>query len=414
MKKLMFLVWGITMSISLDAQVVLEGEFAGSSPARQIWDGTFLVFQNTPNTIIYDYTEKEKFEINTNETEYIRFKNGMYFLENDSKKYDLMKVGNKEPLFEESFDQIGFWFGDIILVWREITGLNRGFEATWISDEGKVIAKHRLDSISKAIGIRDYNNYMLNYGVRSVSSSFKTVYSEGYLALKDPESEKWGYYDLALNRKIEHRFFEADPFFEGFAAVQNEQGLWGFIDKEGEIKVPFKFRYKPGPFSDGMALVRNRNNKIGFIDKSGELIIPAIYDEASNFYKGFTLAKSYKLGKEWVLLDKSGVESPSPGKNFYPVKYNAEFPDKAGYFPYLTLKDLIDQGKGVFKYASNSMIFSFEGELIFQKEYGIVKNLVGNEFIMIHINDFSKNYIPMAGLMNLQGEWLIKVKRSEF
>ena len=64
------------------------------------------------------------------------------------------------------------------------------------------------------------------------------------------------------------------PFSEGLAAVQGNNGKWGFIDEQGNEVIQTKFDLV-APFSEGLAAVKigGRLNNT-YIDRSGQLIFP--------------------------------------------------------------------------------------------------------------------------------------------
>ena len=88
-------------------------------------------------------------------------------------------------------------------------------------------------------------------------------------------------------------------FHDGLAAVMREDRngdvKWGFIDKKGNVVIPFVYE-GAGAFSEGLAAVRreDRNGdwKSGFIDKKGNEVIPFVYNEAYVFSEGLALVGS--------------------------------------------------------------------------------------------------------------------------
>ncbi len=117
--------------------------------------------------------------------------------------------------------------------------------------------------------------------------------------------------DFAI-RMVSHKF-QSDDFgivnviSNTYSWVDLERiernGKYGFIDKSGNTKIPFIYRYA-GNFYEGLARVRKRkNSKYGFIDESGNTKISFIYDDAKPFYGG--LARVKKNGK-YGFIDKSG------------------------------------------------------------------------------------------------------------
>ena len=65
-------------------------------------------------------------------------------------------------------------------------------------------------------------------------------------------------------------------FIEGLAKVRQD-GQWGFIDRNGNIVVPFIYDYVTA-FSGGVARVVV-DGKSGLIDRQGNIVLPIIYDE---------------------------------------------------------------------------------------------------------------------------------------
>ena len=53
-------------------------------------------------------------------------------------------------------------------------------------------------------------------------------------------------------------------------------GKWGFIDKNGNDKVAFRYD-KVADFEDGLALVE-LNGKLGFVNRYGREVIDVVYD----------------------------------------------------------------------------------------------------------------------------------------
>lgn len=81
-----------------------------------------------------------------------------------------------------------------------------------------------------------------------------------------------------------------DCFVEGLAAVNQEDGssngIYGFINKQGELVLPMKYSYTRGFNGDGWALVSQGNNQY-FIDKTGKIMLDVSqYDDVWAFRKG--------------------------------------------------------------------------------------------------------------------------------
>lgn len=94
---------------------------------------------------------------------------------------------------------------------------------------------------------------------------------------------KHGYVDENMNVVIPLRYKAARPFYEGLAAVADEDGLWGFINRQGEQVVKPQFQ-EVEPFYRGRSLVRFHHAadwemRFALIDREGQELIasPSIY-----------------------------------------------------------------------------------------------------------------------------------------
>jgi hypothetical protein len=86
------------------------------------------------------------------------------------------------------------------------------------------------------------------------------------------------------------QFLCVSSFSEGLARCLRADNLkCGFIDTQGRVVVPFKFDHAE-PFSEGFAAVEGEDaigvSRYGFIDRKGRLVIPFKYDMPSTFNDG--------------------------------------------------------------------------------------------------------------------------------
>lgn len=98
-------------------------------------------------------------------------------------------------------------------------------------------------------------------------------------------------------------------FSEGLAAVMKDY-KWGFIDKEGNEVIPFKYD-RVRDFHEGLAAVDIKMNSgippggnWGYIDKNGNTVASHIYDEACDFCDGVAKVRKSLLG----YINKNGIE----------------------------------------------------------------------------------------------------------
>lgn len=118
----------------------------------------------------------------------------------------------------------------------------------------------------------------------------------------------YGFVDERNNVVGEMKYAEARSFKEGRAAVkimEDSLSLWGFVDLQGKLAVPFGKLSRVENFVDGYArVVDNINYKWGMIDKNGKLIIPFKYSGISwNGYKEDIITAA--IDKKWGAIDRS-------------------------------------------------------------------------------------------------------------
>jgi hypothetical protein len=165
-----------------------------------------------------------------------------------------------------------------------------------------------------------------------------TPFSGGVATVKDRASKKWSVIDK-LGRPL--RPFDliwASPFKDGFAIARGENGiglmgpdgvprfqlpfrgveapseglaqveadnlLRGYVDVNGNVRIPVQYRHTTR-FSEGRAAVSNDRcmNNWGYIDTTGALVIPMRFNRACEFVDGLALVQ---LEGEWCYIDPSG------------------------------------------------------------------------------------------------------------
>lgn len=134
-------------------------------------------------------------------------------------------------------------------------------------------------------------------------------FSEGLAAVRKDTSPGitlgHGYIDKSNNLIIPHKWYYANDFSHGLAAVaigDCTNNTWGFIDKKGNIAIPIKYEFA-SDFSDGLAAVK-QNGKYGYIDVTGNVVIPFEYDAGWSFSGGLAAVRS---GDKFGYIDKSGT-----------------------------------------------------------------------------------------------------------
>ena len=97
-----------------------------------------------------------------------------------------------------------------------------------------------------------------------------------------------GYLDAYTGYEvIPAQYKHAWVFSEGMAAVVNQAGKIGFINKDNEVVIPFKFVYHQKLpityyFSNGYCVMTNERGACGMIDKKGNWVMEPKYDCIGN------------------------------------------------------------------------------------------------------------------------------------
>lgn len=165
------------------------------------------------------------------------------------------------------------------------------------SDNTEMKLGHKLNNSTKK-----NNWYLINlidYKVIPVLNAMEP--SEGLMGVK--KNDKWGFIDRNGEIKINFIYEEVFPFSEELARVKLN-GQWIIIDKTGKeiIKSVGITNYLDYDFHDGLLAVK-KNEKWGFIDKYGTEIVEFKFDNVNNFNNGFA---SVRVKNKWGVIDKKG------------------------------------------------------------------------------------------------------------
>ena len=160
-----------------------------------------------------------------------------------------------------------------------------------------VVYEPELDSIQDLIEL-DLDFFIDEYTGKGSYYNF----SEGLAAVR--KNGLWGYIDKEGDTVVEFIYDDADDFSEGLAAVR-KNGHWGYINKEGDKVVEFIYD-EADDFSDGLGRVK-RGDLYGFVDKKGKEVIPTVYDYADDFKNGVTRVSTPTV-HGFFFLDRNGQE----------------------------------------------------------------------------------------------------------
>lgn len=115
--------------------------------------------------------------------------------------------------------------------------------------------------------------------------------------------------------KSVRRYIVIKNFHEGFAAVANKDGKWGYINSKGEEVIPCKYE-SAFEFSEGLACVyvSKDNQSVEFIDERGNVVIKGYFGYGYYAPLGFVNGKCFVFDKDenelWI--DKEGKKVDEP------------------------------------------------------------------------------------------------------
>lgn len=106
-----------------------------------------------------------------------------------------------------------------------------------------------------------------------------------------------------------------------FYIKKNGKKCYGYIDRNGKIKIPAVYSYAEN-FSEGLAAVKF-NGKWGYIDKQGNIIIEPQFERANEFCEGMA---AVKINGKYGFIEKNGNVAISPKYKFVPFgKFSGGF-----------------------------------------------------------------------------------------
>jgi len=138
--------------------------------------------------------------------------------------------------------------------------------------------------IIKKIAFQDDSHFVESYGLMDskgthlVELNYKKIFFVGddyFIAQKHNSDQQY----FKINNEsllFEKEFEEATTFFENGLAKVKSKDKWGFINRNGDYKIPPLYDFV-GEFSEGLAAILVEN-KVGFINEQGKIVIEPKYD----------------------------------------------------------------------------------------------------------------------------------------
>lgn len=214
-----------------------------------------------------------------------------------------------------SFSSCNF-FGSGGISELKLIPVKSGKEFQYIDKEGKIVINPQFNeatvfrnglALVRSSGNEPKWGFITDDGKYAISATYKdaTVFSDDLAWVVSENAAP-----TAINAKGEVKITLTDAqtvriFKEGLAAysVMDSVGVkWGFIDKEGKVKINPQFS-SAGDFSNGKCAVNNKDGKWGYIDNEGKLVINNQFDGAKEFVNGKAIVVS---GGKSGVIDENG------------------------------------------------------------------------------------------------------------
>lgn len=130
-----------------------------------------------------------------------------------------------------------------------------------------------------------------------------TGYSEGFALIR--AEDEYFFMNSRYRQAFSETYKDALPFSSSYAAVRTEDGLWGYINTSGDMKIDPVYRdAKSFSTTDKLAAVCDNTTGLwGYINKSGKVVIPFSFDEADMFLNGYAVVT---MDETHYILDTDG------------------------------------------------------------------------------------------------------------
>jgi hypothetical protein len=206
---------------------------------------------------------------------------------------------------------------------------NNGDKQGAVNQNGKIIIQAKYENIdifdeyfictlNDKVGVLNFNNKT----VLPFDFDHIAYYKDEFIVCRD---KKYGVINKKKANIIPSIYDHISACSDGYIAVKNKK--YGFLDKNAKMRIDFLYDELGG---DNIAYSGNRivfklDGKYGFLDENGRIVIPAKY----------RYAKSFKNGRAVVYTDKyAGTINVNGDFEIKPDKYTSifDFPEFEGVY----------------------------------------------------------------------------------
>ena len=251
------------------------------------------------------------------------------------------------------------------------------------------LAKIAKDIISEYVNRDRINQY---FSIHEGISYRGNKYKIGYLGL-------FGMINEQGEIIIPFEFDEIEQFLNDRAKAKKE-GKWGYINEQGEIIIPFEFDEIEQFLNDRVKA--KKEGKWGYINEQGEIIIPFEFDEIGQFLND--RAKAKKEGKWGYINEQGEIIIPFEFDKIEQFLNDRVKAKKEGKWGYINEQgeiiipfefDIIEQfsnGKAKAQRDSKWGYMNEQGEIIIPFEFDIIEQLPSELFRRIRRHPINEKY----------------------
>lgn len=160
----------------------------------------------------------------------------------------------------------------------------------------------RKDGLWGAMNLWGYVWMGFHYPLAAMADEARSVY------VRLEPGVGYGITDLEGNIVAPYQYWNGKDYSEWLAAMEDNNGLWGYLDFEGKTVIPHQYVFAES-FRDGVAAVAKEVGQWGFIDREGNEVIPCEYDAVG--YAGDGVLRLERDGTV-SYVDTAGREVPAP------------------------------------------------------------------------------------------------------
>ncbi len=243
--------------------------------------GQHIYAKQNDNTVVVFNKDGSKSNLDSN-ISIIRTNNEKYSIKIDTSKGEYSIIdSNSNQLTKQKYSYLAYLYDDYFIASTE----NGKLGVIDISENQKIEIKY--NSIEKIQDTKMIKTTITDDKTMQIYSSSLNQVCEmpdtddtvievinNYVKIYDKEETK--YFDLEGNEKNNTTLFSNNMIF-----ASKKDGKWGYIDKEGNVKVDYVYDKVTDINNYGFGAVM-KDNKWGVVDKSGNIILEPTYETNSN------------------------------------------------------------------------------------------------------------------------------------